>query len=76
MAGDGGKDFIADASLTRAIYEHQRRAPSKTELHIFANRSQWTCLDTGWEAVADLAFDWARVYARESTVVTLSGRAA
>lgn len=72
----GGKDLIADASMTRAIFEHQRRAPSKTALHIFEDRSHWTCMDPGWESVADYALDWAVTNARSSSVVTLSGRAA
>lgn len=54
----GGKDLIADASMTKAIYEHQKRAPSKTELRIFPDRSHWTCMDPGWEQVADLALEW------------------
>lgn len=55
----GEVDLIADASMTRAIYDRQKRAPSLTELKIFAGRSHWTCLDPGWEAVADYALDWA-----------------
>ncbi|MCW3838232.1 alpha/beta hydrolase [Sphingomonas canadensis] len=55
----GEKDLIADAGMTRAIYNHQKRAPSATELRILKGRSHWTCIDAGWEAVADLALDWA-----------------
>lgn len=55
----GGKDLIADASMTRAIYEKQKRAPSLTEFKLYPDRSHWTCLDAGWEAVADFALDWA-----------------
>ena len=55
----GGRDLIADASMTRAIYARQRRAPSLTELRIFPDRSHWTCMDPGWEEVADLSLDWA-----------------
>lgn len=56
----GGEiDLIADASMTRAIYNKQKRAPSRTELKIFEGRSHWTCMDPGWEAVADHALDWA-----------------
>ncbi|CAN7451482.1 hypothetical protein ASC89_07485 [Devosia sp. Root413D1] len=60
----GGKDLVADASMTRANYERQKRAPSKTELRIFPDRSHWTCMDLGWEEVADLALDWASRNAR------------
>lgn len=55
----GELDLIADASMTRAIYEKQRQAPSLTELKIYPGRSHWTLLDPGWEEVADYALDWA-----------------
>jgi len=55
----GELDLIADAGMTRAIFKKQRRAPSATELKIFAGRSHWTAMDAGWEAVADFAIDWA-----------------
>jgi pimeloyl-ACP methyl ester carboxylesterase len=60
----GGKDLVADASMTKANYEKQKRAPSKTELRIFPDRSHWTCMDPGWEEVADTALDWALRNAR------------
>jgi pimeloyl-ACP methyl ester carboxylesterase len=60
----GGKDLIADAAMTRAIYRKQSRAPSRTDLRIFPDRSHWTCLEPGWEQVADLALDWAVDHAR------------
>jgi len=60
----GELDLIADASMTQAIYRKQKRAPSKTELKIFPNRSHWTCMDPGWEAVADTALQWAVANAR------------
>lgn len=55
----GGKDLIADASMTQAIYRKQKRAPSLTEFKLYQDRSHWTCLDAGWEEVADYALDWA-----------------
>jgi pimeloyl-ACP methyl ester carboxylesterase len=61
----GEDDLIADASMTRAIFAKQRRAPSRTELKVFEGRSHWTCLDPGWEAVADYALDWALERVRE-----------
>ncbi|HYE42023.1 MAG TPA: alpha/beta hydrolase [Caulobacteraceae bacterium] len=60
----GDLDLIADASMTRAIYRKQKRAPSKTELKIFQGRSHWTGIDAGWETVADYALDWALANAR------------
>jgi len=62
----GGKDLIADAAMTEAIYRKQSRAPSRTELKIFPDRSHWTCMDAGWEEVADFALDWAERNARTS----------
>jgi len=62
----GGKDLIADASMTTAIYRKQKRAPSTTELKIYPDRSHWTCMDAGWEEVADFALDWAVARARPS----------
>lgn len=60
----GDLDLIADASMTRAIYRRQKRAPSRTDLKIFHGRSHWTCMDAGWETVADYALDWAASNAR------------
>jgi pimeloyl-ACP methyl ester carboxylesterase len=60
----GGLDLIADASMTKAIYDKQKRASSPTALKIFEDRSHWTCIDPGWEEVADFALDWAVRHAR------------
>ena len=62
----GGKDLIADASMTQAIYEKQKQAPSKTEFKLYPDRSHWTGLDKGWEEVADFALTWAVKNARKS----------
>lgn len=63
----GGHDLIADASMTKAIYKKQRRAPSQTALKIFENRSHFTCIEAGWEEVADFALGWAVRNARAGT---------
>lgn len=55
----GGKDLIADAGMTRAIYRKQSKAPSLTEYREFPDRSHWTAIDAGWEEVADFSLDWA-----------------
>lgn len=55
----GGKDLIADAAMTRAIFRKQSRAPALTEYREFQERSHWTAIDPGWEEVADFALDWA-----------------
>jgi len=60
----GGKDLIADAAMTRAIYAKQRQAPSETTYQEFPDRSHWTLIDPGWEAVADFALDWAERHQR------------
>jgi len=54
----GGQDLIADASMTEAIFRKQQRAKSATELKLFPDRSHWTCLEQGWEQVADTALAW------------------
>jgi pimeloyl-ACP methyl ester carboxylesterase len=59
----GGKDLIADASMTKAIYNKQKRAASTTEFKLYPERSHWTCLEPGWEEVADFALDWATRHA-------------
>ena len=63
----GSKDLIADAAMTKAIFNKQSRAPSVTELKIYDGRSHWTCLDPGWEEVADYALDWAERHAVAGT---------
>ena len=50
--------------MTKAMYEKQKLAPSKTELKIYPDRSHWTCIEPGWEEVADFALDWAVAHAR------------
>ena len=45
--------------MTKAMFKKQKRAPSYTELKIYPNRSHWTCIQPGWEEVADFALDWA-----------------
>lgn len=67
----GELDLIADASMTRAIYAKQKRAPSATELKIFEGRSHWTGIDPGWEAVADYALTWAVANIRRASGPTL-----
>lgn len=55
----GGLDRIADPGMTKPIYEKQRQATSPTGFRLFAERSHWTCIEPGWEEVADTALGWA-----------------
>ena len=64
----GELDLIADASMTQAIYDKQKQAPSKTDLKIFPGRTHFTLIDPGWEEVADYALDWAVANARPAKV--------
>jgi pimeloyl-ACP methyl ester carboxylesterase len=66
----GGKDLIADPSMTKAMYDRHKRAASVTEFKLYPERSHWTCLDKGWEEVADFALDWAVRHARGGATVT------
>lgn len=56
----GGLDKIAEPGMTKAIYNKQKRAASATELKLYPNRSHWTCMEPGWEEVADYALSWER----------------
>ncbi|PZT90925.1 MAG: alpha/beta hydrolase [Gordonia sp. (in: high G+C Gram-positive bacteria)] len=55
----GGADHIMPASVNKSNADHYRKSASLTEFHLFEGRSHWTCAEPGWEAVADLALDWA-----------------
>lgn len=68
----GGKDLIADASMTDAIYRKQKLAASATALKIFEDRSHWTLMDKGWETVADLALNWAVEHANDKPSIRLA----
>ena len=69
----GGKDLIADGSMTRAIFKKQSRAKSLTEFKLYEDRSHWTLMDAGWEQVADHALNWAVRNARTSSNVVKIG---
>ncbi|MGW4480492.1 alpha/beta hydrolase [Rhodococcus triatomae] len=55
----GGSDHIMPASVNKSNAHHYRKSPALTEFHEFEGRSHWTCAEPGWEAVADLALEWA-----------------
>ncbi len=72
----GETDRIADASMVRRIYEMHSQSPSLTRYKEFAGRSHWTCLDPGWEQVADYALDFAVRHARPGREVAVPAVAA
>ncbi|MBJ3785767.1 alpha/beta hydrolase [Devosia sediminis] len=67
----GGKDLIADASMTRAIFKKQKKAKALTELKVYEDRSHWTLGDAGWEEVADYALNWAVTHATDRVELKL-----
>ncbi len=71
----GGIDLIAPASMTKAIFNKQKRAKSLTELKIFEDRSHYLCAEPGWEEVADTALDWAVKNARDPKVTPIRSAA-
>ncbi len=56
----GGHDHAVPPAVQRENYE-KNAAHSKaiTAFKLFEGRSHYTCGEKGWEAVADLALDWA-----------------
>lgn len=71
----GGIDLIAPASMTRAIFNKQKRAVSRTDFKIYDDRSHYLCAEPGWEEVADYALAWAEANQR-SNVTPIGARAA
>ena len=51
-------------SVTHSNAGHHRRSAALTQVRDIPGRSHWTCGEPGWEAVADLALDWALAHAR------------
>ncbi len=52
----------AGAKVHQDHQSHVREAEAgtvDTELKIYPDRSHWTCIEPGWEEVADFALDWA-----------------
>ena len=45
--------------LARAIYNIQKKAPSRTDFKLFPNRSHFIAGEKGWEEVAAYAIGWA-----------------
>lgn len=60
----GGADRLMPPSVNHSNARHHRRSTALTEVRDLPGRSHWTCGEPGWEAVADLALDWALGHAR------------
>ena len=58
-----GHDHTVPASVTRSAYKLEQKSSAPTELKEYPQRSHWTCVQDGWESVADHALDWAREHA-------------
>jgi alpha-beta hydrolase superfamily lysophospholipase len=58
-----GKDRISPLALNRRLLKLQRRAPSATELKEYPDRTHYTAGMDGWEAIADVALNWALEHA-------------
>jgi pimeloyl-ACP methyl ester carboxylesterase len=55
----GGKDHVAPASVTKTNYDLFKRSQAVTAYKEFPERSHFTCIEPGWEEVADFALAWA-----------------
>jgi pimeloyl-ACP methyl ester carboxylesterase len=56
----GGHDHILPPAVQRENYEkNAKHSEAITAYKLFDGRSHYTCGEPGWEAVADLALDWA-----------------
>ncbi|MGY1762256.1 alpha/beta hydrolase [Geodermatophilus sp. SYSU D00779] len=55
----GGADHVMPPSVNHSNARHYRHSAALTEVRDLPGRSHWTCAEPGWEAVADLALDWA-----------------
>jgi pimeloyl-ACP methyl ester carboxylesterase len=54
----GGVDHIVPASLNATVARRYAKSAATTDYRLFPNRSHWTCMEPGWEEVADYALDW------------------
>ncbi|NML52931.1 hypothetical protein HHL19_08815 [Streptomyces sp. R302] len=56
----GGNDHLLPPAVQRENYEkNATRWKAITAYTLFDGRSHYTCGEAGWQAVADLALDWA-----------------
>ena len=56
----GGNDHAVPVAVQRENYRKvAKKSMAVTAFKLFDGRDHFTCGETGWEAVADLALDWA-----------------
>jgi len=56
----GGNDHILPPSVQRENFEkNAKHSAAISAYKLFQGRSHYTCVEAGWEAVADFALDWA-----------------
>jgi pimeloyl-ACP methyl ester carboxylesterase len=56
----GGRDHILPPAVQSENYEKNvKHSTAVTAYKLFPDRDHYTCGEAGWEAVADLALDWA-----------------
>lgn len=59
------EDRTSTPSMAHAMVRKHSRAPSRTDLKEFQNRSHWLIAEPGWEQVADAALTWAAANAQQ-----------
>ncbi|RDS80863.1 alpha/beta hydrolase [Dyella monticola] len=58
------KDKTSTPSMVRAMYGKHKRAPSRTDILEFENRSHWLIAEKGSEEIAQAILQWVLVNAR------------
>jgi pimeloyl-ACP methyl ester carboxylesterase len=53
------QDRTSTPSMVRAMFKKHSRAPSRTDIIEFPNRSHWLIAEPGWQDVASSAIEWA-----------------
>jgi pimeloyl-ACP methyl ester carboxylesterase len=60
------EDRTSTPSMVRAMYRRHRKAPSKTDIIEFPDRSHWLIAEPGWQEVAGAALKWADANQRKT----------
>ncbi len=55
----GSDDHNVRPAMVKVNYRKYRRAPSRTDFHVFAGRTHWVIAEPGWEEVAAFVQRWA-----------------